>query len=447
MLTAAFGAAVLQGVAPAQAQNSAPPATNQTTYMRELDSMRQYYQAHMPNSQRVVVLPQDVVRTQPRWDTSGAVIGGYMRSQGVEMSWPELRGLTTRLVTGGITGLYSFHNNNLRHVDLPHEDLGHSITMPAALTYRQTSANPNDPYCLILPQDRDFFRFHVDGLSNDQNVRFFNRHEFWHCLEAQEGSGQSALGGQLRLQDYQYSAAIMKAEIFGDLGAVSDMIALDGENTDIIAPIVSWRKSNLNSTYGRDLEHYSGYALIALGAEINSMGLDTYRSLPHAARRQMVERLTNTHTMDARELRSMFRAASRKDKTRPATGLSAKVAAYLADWEASRVIEPETVRYILLSQDERQQLQNWNIRAELTTLATPANGQITPQSLLAARVRLLDRLREENAKNPSNKLGGARILKLEQAFQHVFTCNWAPAFYRPEEAACRPAPTALRPAS
>lgn len=444
MLTAAFGVAALQGISPATAQET--PA-HQTQYVQELDGLRSYYQSRMPNRQRIVVLPQDVTRTQPRWDTSHTVINSYMRTQGVEMSWPELRALGFRLLTGTQGNPYSLFNSSLRHSDLPNEDLIHNVILPAAMTFRETSANPDDAFCLILPQDRDFLTFSVDGLSQEQNVRLFNRHEFWHCLEVEEGNARRS--SPLRLQDYERSARVQEAEIFADLGAVSDMIALDGEDTSIIRKIARWRLENLNGLEGHDIEHYSGRALLALEQEIARTGLDAFRAMDHEGRRRIVERLTRAHRLDRAELRDYLNAVIDLKKGKTPPRLSAKVGAYLADWQTAQSSPPPTRNYIQLTEAERQQLQNWNIRAELTAAATPAGGgEITPQSLLAARNRLLDRQRAEISRNPTDRLGGAKIIKLEQAFQHVFALNWAPAFYRPEEPArsSSPAP-ATRPAS
>lgn len=439
VLTAFFGLAALQGAGSAQAQTQ-PQSETQST--QALDALRAQYAARYQQAITLVVIDPDRLQALPAWMSAQARYNNLFHASGLTLSAQQASQLDTTLLMRGVMGPYSGVNSGLEHVDLPDESgLDHSAASAFSMPALRLPQHAGQLFCMVGPAFSDFSILTIPVLGQERSVRFFNRHEFWHCAEeadAPQVDARVMSGRGLPLHLYQYSVDIMLAETRADLGAASDMIVYDGEDTSIIAPIAAWRAEQLKNPQGHDINHYSGMALFALAREIDAMGVDAWRALPDAARMAAVTRITNSETMGTRALRDYLLATKGKYTLPPVSADSRldglrghardrmNAARHLAVYQAASGAGTEAPAPIELSERERAELTRWNAVAELEHTATAGGRALDLTSLRAARVDILDRLRASVAAAPADPLGGARIIKLDQAYQAVLAARFGP---------------------
>ena len=440
LLTALFGFAALQAAPLAHAQ-SQPQAETQAS--RALDSLRAQYAARYRDAVTLVVIDPDRLQALPAWMSPVARYNALFHGSGLVLTPQQASQLDTTLVMRANMGPYSGANTGLSHVDLPDQDgLDHSAASAFSMTALRLPQYASQNFCMVSPAFTDFSLLTIPDLGHDRSVRFFNRHEFWHCAEdisAPQADPRIMSGRGLPLHLYQYSVDIMLAETRADMGAASDMIVHDGEGTDILPVIARWRGEQLKNPEGHDINHYSGFALAALKREIDTMGVEAWRALPDATRTATLARLTAQETMGTRALRDYLLASknqfelpvvaidSRLDGLRGRARDRMNAARHLAAYRASTGLGTAAPEPIELNDRQRQALTSWNAVAALENIARSGGQDISLQSLRSARVVLLDSLRAEVAANPDDPLGGAKIIKLDQAYQAVLTARFSPA--------------------
>lgn len=438
VLTAFFGLAAMHGAPAVQAQTQ-----SETQASRALDALRAQYTERYKQAVTLVVIDPDRLQALPAWMSAHARYNALFHSSGLTLSAQQASQLDTTLLMRGVMGPYSGVNSGLEHVDLPDESgLDHSAASPFSIPALRVPQHPGQLFCMVSPAFGDFASLSIPALGHERSVQFFNRHEFWHCgeeVDAPQVDPRVMSGRGLPLHLYQYSVDIMLAETRADLGAVSDMIVYDGEDTTIIAPIAAWRAEQLKNPQGHDINHYSGMALFALGREIDAMGLAAWRALPDAARTAALTRITNSETMDTRALRDYLLATkgkyilpdvaadSRLDGLRGRARERMNAARHLAVYRAASGAGTEEPAPIELNEQQRAALTRWNAMAELERTATAGGRALDLASLRAARVEILDRLRAGIAARPADALGGARIIKLDQAYRALLAARFAPA--------------------
>lgn len=448
ILTALFGFAALQAAPLAHAQ-SQPQA--QTQASRALDSLRAQYAARYRDAVTLVVIDPDRLHALPTWMSAMARYNTLFDGSGLVLTQQQASQLDTTLVMRAAMGPYSGANTGLAHVDLPDQDgLDHSAATAFSMTALRLPQHASQNFCLVSPAFVDFSLLTIAELGHARSIRFFNRHEFWHCAEdikAPQADPRVMSGRGLPLHLYQYSVDIMLAETRADMGAASDMIVHDGEGTDILPVIARWRGEQLKNPDGHDINHYSGFALAALKREIDTMGVAAWRALPDATRTATLVRLTTQETMGTRALRDYLLASknqfelpvvaidSRLDGLRGRARDRMNAARHLAAYRAATGIGTAAPEPIVLDAHQRQTLSRWNAVATLESTARSSGRELSLESLRAARATLLDSLRAEVAANPADVLGGAKIIKLDQAYQAVLRARFGPA---------APAPAAVR---
>lgn len=405
LLSSAF--ALIATPLPAAAAG-APPA--RTVASARLDALRDQYQARLPAGRRIALIDPDRMGDLPQDKRLSGSLQTTLAGQGLDLPPALAVSLAFSLMSSSDMGPYSYNQ-------LKNGSLNHTVALPYTLPQVRLPGSGDDAFCIVVAEDNDFILYQVPGLDARQMVTFFNRHEFWHCLNdigkppAAEEAGLA--GGSLPVAAYQRTVDILQDEATADLGAVADMIAYDGADTSIIPLIARWRRDNLKSTDGMDINHYSGVALADFKARVDAMGLAAFRALSDAARAALVHDVARQSLPDARSMRDLLRAVIRDKKAappRPPKGLAGR---YYAEWLQAEPPAPK--RAVELSDAQLAALDGWDGAALLRARA----GGTAPDKLAAARRQLLEELRADIAARPADVTNGARIVLLNQAYQQL----------------------------
>lgn len=431
MLSALFGIAAMQGIAaPAQAR---PQAETETAASRSLDAMARHYdrlrRGDAPiralDTDRLIALNLDAI-DDDRFAATFAPQGDRIAPAGMEKVISHIDYTDTRY-------------NDVSGIDLESQ-----VIDPRAVT--QVALQSGGQMCLVIASPEEMPITVVPGLSAAQSARYFNRHEFWHCIDPVAATLEAQLTG-LSTDDGLTPAVLdgfarmSRTETYADLGALADMIALDGADPSVIARVRDWRGIRLHSS--RDLQHYDGAALTALQHRIEDMGVDHFRRLSDRARLRLVEDITRTHSYTPGALGVAVYGILGADAPDDLTATAADRAMaeqIVAAYAAGDGTTYDDVVGIELSTAQVGELKGWDASAALAAAATPA-GPETVTSLLAARAHMLDGLRAEITRDPENPMYGARIILLQRAFQERLTdlqdaaASAAPAPAKPAMAA------------
>lgn len=438
LLTGLFGLATLPAAVQAQSGSSLP---DDTAASRSIDTLRAQYAARYRDAVKLVVIDPDRLAAIPPWLDAQARFNTLFSSTGIALSSSEARALDMTFSLQQQFGAYHGANVGFHNVDIPDTDLNSSTANAFSLPGVKLMNAPGQLFCVVSPAFTDFTLLVIPALGHERSIRLFNRHEFWHCAEDSMKAAADARifsGSGLPLDMYQYNVDIIRAETRADMGAVSDMIVYDGEDTSIIPAISAWRAEQLKNPEGHDINHFSGFALAALKREIDAMGVAAWRALPDDTRTATLTRLTLGETLDTRGLRDYLQAVkgktalpvvatdTRLDGVAGKARARLNAARHLAVYNNVTGAGTEAAEPIRLTTAQLQTLGSWNAVALLEKTATTGKAALTPDSLRRARAKLLDDLRANVRANPANILAGARIIKLNQAYRFVLTSRFAP---------------------
>lgn len=413
MLSALFGIAAMQGLAaPAQARTPAAAAPD-TAATRGLDAMARYYDrlrrgdaAIMAlDTDRLVALNLDEI-DDGRFAKAFAPKGDSIAPAGMEKVISHIDYTDTRY-------------NDVSGIDLESQ-----VIDPRAVT--QVALQSGGQMCLVIASPEEMPVTLVPGMTAAQSARYFNRHEFWHCIDPVAATLEAQLTG-LTTDDGLTPAVLdgfarmSRTETYADLGALADMVALDGADPSVIARVRDWRGIRLHSA--RDLQHYDGAALTELQHRIEDMGVERFRRLSDRARLRMVEDIARTHSYTAGALGVAvygILGADVPDEIVASAADRAMAQQIVAAYKAGDGTNYEDVVGIELTAAQVSELNGWDASAALEALAT-RQGPETVSSLLAARVQMLDGLRADITRDPENPMYGARIILVQRAFQERLT--------------------------
>ncbi len=428
LLSVLFGTVVAQGLLPAaaQAQNApaAPAAASepQTRASADLERMRQYYQHRAPRNVIIGALDTDTLLSFTRDDDQS--LGAAIRGGGAVPDDASLARLAE-----GITFLPGIYSENA--------NFDHQTLSPVAVP--DLHAVDGRAMCVTITGQPDIQTILPTGLNVAQSTRFLNRHEFRHCASAHishtlQNHGtvaQSVQRGELSPALFDYLAGVLEEETRADLGALSDMIVLDGDSADILRSVADWRARRMAASQ-HDLTHYSSPALLALAERIDEMGVARFRRMGEGARERLLERVLHDTRLSGGAM--LLLAAdvydgAVEDVNYPLTpGDHARAAPALAYIAANPHLQHVDMDPIILTPAQMRELQAWSPEDDMQKRAlSEGRGSVTRLSLLAARSDMLDTLREDIRRDPSNPVYGARILLTHAAFQSLSATLDAPA--------------------
>lgn len=299
----------------------------------------------------------------------------------------------------------------------------------------------------------------VEGFTRDQMVRFTNRHEFQHCTDPHfkmaetpkdvdlEKERKDLEKGHFSHFALQSAAETMRHETLADLGAVGDMIAKDGDSIDIIDTLADFRQKMLGNRL--DIGHYSSPGLKALRAQIEDMGIDTFRALPQDKREEMYQRITAETSPSPFALRAFVAIITEKTslgraerKARSDAEDAMGVEIYHAFKEGARrhtsQFSPRTLAFM-----HQENILDYDAQEELLSRARDEQGRVTPQSLTRARSGILDDLLSRMDEKPNDPSSAAKSVKLRETYAELMRnpLTFAPA----APAATSTAPAAQNP--
>lgn len=423
LLSLVFGTMVAQGLLPAgqaQASQGRPPATTpvtdpQTRASSDLESMRTHYQRRAPRNVTIGALDTDTLLSFNLNDGETYELTDAIRSGGVTPDDDSVARIAQGLEF--LPGIYSVN----MAVDLDHQTLA-PVAVP---TLRATDGRA---MCVTITGQPDIQSVLPTGLNMAQSARFLNRHEFRHCasahinhvMERHDDVAAAVARGDMGPALFDYLSSRLEEETRADLGALSDMIVLDGDSPAILRSVAQWRADRMAAEQ-HDITHYSTPALLALAGRIDDMGLDRYRRMPERSRERMLERILQDTKLTGGAVALVFSRAhggevnypySLRDHQRATPAL-----AYLQAHPNLQFVDMDP---IILTAEQATSLQEWDAEAEMTKRALrEGNGQINRFSLLAARRDMLDTLRDNIHREPTNTIYGAQILMTHMAFQQL----------------------------
>lgn len=388
-------------------ENLRPP---ETAASQQVEAMRLYYSGLSTDDPPLLVLDADQLGALDQQQPDFAALGQQISRDGVTPPADTLARMMSEQQSR--KGPYS------EQLDMAHRvfpAFARLITGPRTAAFCLTvTANPDHDPAPAL-----------EGLSKEQKVRFFNRHEFWHCVGNRMGQ-QGGTDGY-----YDGLAEMLAEETRADAAALADMVALDGDDPGIITAVASWR-ARRNTPHYRS--HVTTPALLALQTEIETMGVTAFRALSPAARRDLALRVAADNAVSAGALAQIDRLQGLTVNEQPLINdndraMVARLAAIYTRFRRASPVEPDGMIY--LSPAAAAAARAWDAPARLAAAAA-AGAEGTPQArLAAARVALLDGLRAEITADPANVVHGARIVLLENAYQAALTAMRQPTTARP----------------
>lgn len=428
LLSIVFGTMVAQGLFPAseaQAQGrpapaaSPAPAEPETLASARLESMRLYYQRRAPSNITIGALDTDTLLSFPLDDEDATYdLADAIRSGGVRPNDDAIAEIREGIEF--FPGIYSQNDE----VNLDHQTLA-PVAVPLL---RSTDGRA---MCVTITGLPDIQSVLPTGLNMEQSARFLNRHEFRHCssahithmMERHDDIATLFTEGEIGAPLFNYIAERLEEETRADLGALSDMIVLDGDSPDILRFVASWR-SNRMAAEQRDITHYSSPALLALADRIDTMGVERFRRMSERSRERLLENILQDTKMTGGSMAIVMSHANGSDPAEinyPYTQQDHdRAAPALAYMQAHPNLEFVDMDPIILSPDQAAALQEWDAEEEMAKRArSEGGGEITRFSLLAARRDMLDSLRENIRTDPTNPIYGAKILLTHTAFQYL----------------------------
>ena len=429
LLSIVFGTMVAQGLFPAsEAQAQERPAAAgvaaatpepETRASVTLESMRAYYQRRAPRNLTIGALDTDTLLSFALDDDDTTYdLADAIRSGGVR---PSDAAIAT--IAEGIDFMPGIYSSNVA-VDLDHQTL-------APVAVPELRSTDGRAMCVTITGQPDIQSFMPTGLNMEQSARFLNRHEFRHCASAHishmmqrhDDIAPLVARGDMAPALFDYVASRLEEETRADLGALTDMIVLDGDNPSILRSVAAWRADRMAAAQ-RDITHYSSPALLALADRIDDMGVERFRRMSERARERLLDRVLQDTKLTGGAMAIVMSRAYGSDPAEvnyPYTQRDHdRAAPALAYMQAHPNLEFVDMDPIILTPDQATTLQEWDAAGEMTKRAMrEGGGQISRFSLLAARRDMLDSLREGIRTDPTNTIYGARILMTHVAFQEL----------------------------
>lgn len=429
-LSLLFGLMAAQGLmssSAAQAQTAGQDAATapadsesaQTQASRNLERMRAYYAARMAGNTALGAVDSDRLYANALPGTADADL---MRSAIIsDGAVADDASLATMLeAADSLNGPYT-----------PTEgiNLAHQILSPRAVPNLHTASG--SAMCIVITAQADMQLFVPNGLTIEQTARYANRHEFHHCMSrslraldsAQDDVHASNAHGAINPAVFDFAASGLAEETRADLGALMDMIVIDGENPSIINNIAAWREQRMASAQ-QDINHYSSPVLRALAQRVEQMGVARFRRMDEGARSRLAEDLIRQNSLSAGALvlvaAHMYHIDDlRQFNVRITPRDHALASPALTFMRANPDLVHGDFTPVKLAADQVAQLNTWNIEEQLRASATNKDGQMTRLGVLSARSAVLDDLRRQLVAEPSNPMHGARIILTQRATQHL----------------------------
>ncbi len=426
LLSIVFGTMVAQGLlvsSEAEAQNLPAPASSpatepQTQASTTLDNMRAHYQRRAPRNVTIGALDTDTLLSFNLNDGQTYALTDAIRSGGVTPDDASVARLAEGLQF--YPGIYSANVS----VGLEHQTL-------APVAVPDLRATDGRAMCITITGQPDIQSVLPTGLNMEQSARFLNRHEFRHCasahishmMERHDEIAANVARGEITPALFDYLSGRLEEETRADLGALSDMIVLDGDSSQILRSVAAWRADRMAAEQ-RDVTHYSSPALLALADRIDAMGIARYRGMSERARERLIERVLQDTKLTGGAVLLVYAEANNASVSAVNYPLSARdharAAPALAHMRANPNLQFVDMDPIILTPDQATTLHEWDAQGEMAQRAMrEGGGQINRFALLAARRDMLDSLRDSIARDPANPIYGARILMTHMAFQDL----------------------------
>ncbi len=356
-------------------------------------------------------------------------------SNGAQLSGDSMLYLRGKLDEKTSRGLYSINDSEDLHL---HQDIQEAFSQP------MLTSSDGTMMCVTVLGNPGIAIATIEGMTQDQVIRFVNRHEMRHCTDTSgledlftshnrwQELEKTAFGArETETARYSYQSQILYRESVADLGALIDMIVIDGDTPAIIDSIAQWRQNELYAN--DDITHYTTDSMIALSRTINDIGVDAFRALPEEAREKILYDIAAKSALSAGSFAYLAGHLTGANNTplRPNVDISdtdrAAVASTIKRLDSHEYIGTAEQTQIILTDAQIHELRNWDARTRLTQAALSHSDSLTQGSLYNARVALLDSLREDIAANPSDTLHGAKLVLLENTFKDMMHDLDAPA--------------------
>lgn len=289
--------------------------------------------------------------------------------------------------------------------------------------------------CIIVPSSDHAITTDIAGLTRQEQVRFANRHEQWHCLDSKytlHHIPKAALDSLPKgnLSDHPDHMVLLevfangyKKEALADVAAVGDMIRRDGYGLDFLDRVANWRAGNTG-----DIQHLSTPVLKGFRARIAGMGVEAFRALDDDAAKALYFEVTDQYGMTARSLQANVKiekadplerlAWLEKAKTDPEI---AKAIDFMGYYLRPAANAPLVGPLSPAEQAIADAVDAWNPYMQLEDKAFALGGKITPATLVKAYGALREELREEMRQNPASALPAAKMTALQDVFSWQVT--------------------------
>lgn len=294
------------------------------------------------------------------------------------------------------------------------------VTTPDGI--RAHTANPrifpdaragDGPACIIVPSSDHLPIFGIKGLSLEEETRFVNLHEAWHCMDTHyklTPEEHDILKGLGNLRDHPSSPSLSRAistaynqEALADVGGMGDFIR-EGGSAGLIAHLRVAREGR-----AEDLLHLSSPALALLEKRVEEMGLDRFRKLDDASAKALYLEIVDQEGLSPARAEVVHGYLSGGPLRRlgyhieglssPDTAKAIRLVSLVLAAEASAEMEmqppPET---------KQKPRSDWSAPAALLDHAFAVSGRITPTTLTEAYARLQHYIHGQRMDYPHSSL-------------------------------------------
>lgn len=408
-----IGASSLLGTA-AQAQTSAPSDATPTAATIELEDMARSYEGRQGGGLDIVTLHPDQISAMEGLGASRfESVNAIANSQGVTL--PEKASADFSEVSA--SDEMSF---------IPSALMGR----PEYATYNAQAPMaqqlPEIRACIVMGGNSSHSGLPIGTFDLDTQNRFFNRHEFWHCLDDRFISQTDTASTTRGVSDASHQFTMqMRGEIFADLAAVTDMIVQDGEDTSFIDALVKARDMRLGGNM--DFTHHSSPALNALKDHIEKVGMERFIAMNDKDRIEMLYEMTAKNSPSPKQTEILYtkkesEIAKRAKKNPDYAAANAKYNQYNTardEYNSGWVVTDDMMEVQNARKALVDQAKDWEAEKKLRENAEQLPGGLTPQNLQQARNTMLDSVREDMKNDPSNPLHAAKLAQIGMAYSRI----------------------------
>lgn len=246
-----------------------------------------------------------------RGHTRGVVLDPYHFDTGMALGFTERETVQKMLDHKGITEIDD------REFDDVVARMGRTTTsLYGFLTQTQEASAHDDGTanaCMLIPTSDHGLLYPIPGMTMREQVDFINAHETRHCLntkftqtwEANEEVNAARVNGEwdLLVQNdrvLQLYSGLIKAETYSDVAGAADRIRA-GDGLHIIDALRQRRGEIIEDT-----NHLSVFALDALKAHIEKVGLENFRKMPQADAEKLYNDITDNHGVSPKMLHTVY---------------------------------------------------------------------------------------------------------------------------------------------